>query len=632
MLTEYASVYVTGTGAFLPGPPIDNEHIDAYIAPLNRGSARIKNRVLAENGIQLRHYAIDANGQTVFTNSEMAARAVHDCLADAHAGLEDVSLLCTGSCGGDAALPGFANMVQGELGAPPMATSSHQGICAAGVTAAQHAANALELGAHQSAVVVASEFPSRMFKRSRFAALGYDADFDAHFLRWMLSDGAGALHLSRIPAASGVSLKLDWIHTRSFSGDFPVCMQIGLGRDGRGPGYLDYDSVGAAEAAGAFSLRQDMRMLPNLFDVGVHEYARLTGAGHIEPSAVDHFLCHYSSEKFAGLVHELMQRAELSIPQNRWYSNLPVRGNTGAASIFIMLADFMRNVRPKPGERILCFVPESGRFTVCFLMLEVVEAPSPSAPPVNAHGAARAAEKPPDPRASPPVAAADAPDRPHLRTTLEGLAEIWHGFRSEMWRTDLVRCISRGTFSEAHYLDWMRCWIPQVRQGSQWMREAAASLSGRHAPLRALVESHATDEQHDYQMLFDDYRAAGGTATSIDALARNPGGEALNAYLFAKARRPDPFGLLGAIYIIEGTGQRIIPLLLPLMKRQLGLKRRAFRFLDYHAANDAAHLERWTRGLELVLALDRDDAIRDEILRTARDTARLYLMQIENVR
>jgi hypothetical protein len=42
-------------------------------------------------------------------------------------------------------------------------------------------------------VAVASEMPSRLFKRSRFAARGYETDFDSHFLRWMLSDGAGAL-------------------------------------------------------------------------------------------------------------------------------------------------------------------------------------------------------------------------------------------------------------------------------------------------------------------------------------------------------------------------------------------------------------------------------------------------------
>jgi 3-oxoacyl-[acyl-carrier-protein] synthase-3 len=75
----------------------------------------------------------------------------------------------------------------------------------------QAAAMAVESGAHALALSVASEMPSRLFKRSRFAAQGYDTDFDAHFLRWMLSDGAGAVLLGgpkALPQANGLRLKL----------------------------------------------------------------------------------------------------------------------------------------------------------------------------------------------------------------------------------------------------------------------------------------------------------------------------------------------------------------------------------------------------------------------------------------
>ena len=110
---------------------------------------------------------------------------------------DEVSLLCTGSAGGDLGMLGFASMVHGELAAQPMEISSPQGVCGAGMQALKYAAQALALGEHQHALVAASEFPSRMFKRSRFAPVAYDTDFDAHFLRWMLSDGAGACLLAR---------------------------------------------------------------------------------------------------------------------------------------------------------------------------------------------------------------------------------------------------------------------------------------------------------------------------------------------------------------------------------------------------------------------------------------------------
>lgn len=612
MPIEFDSVYVTSTGLFMPGAPIGNDDIDRYIAPLNATSARIKRRILAENGITSRHYAIDADGETLLSNTQMAATAINHCLADSEVQLQDVTILCTGSSGGDLAMPGFANMVQGELHAPPMITSAHQGVCAAGMAALQHAASALELSDTGNALIAASEMPSRMFKRSRFAPRHYETDFDAHFLRWMLSDGAGACLLSKQPRRSGLSLKLKWIHNRSFSGDLPVCMQIGRPSGEQGRSYLDYASLAEAEADGAFLLRQDIRLLPHLFELGIHEYATLVQQAAFRPEQIDHFLCHYSSQKFAGVVEDLMQRAGLSIPRERWYSNLTWRGNTGAASIFIMLADFMRERELEPGQQILCFVPESGRFSISFMQLEVVEA---AASTETFHIA-------------PPHEATPAQSAPTARLIQE-LASVWHEYRSRAWRSGLIRKIVAGQFNNADYVRWMSCWIPQVREGSRWMLSGAHNLDPRYADLTALVSKHAGEERNDFKILFDDYRLAGGTAGTIEELRRNPGGEALNAYMHALASEPTPLGLLGAIYIIEGTGQRIIPALLPLLREQLDLPSQAFRFLTYHGENDTSHLARWLTAVEMAVQIS--PGCEQQILNVARNTAQLYVLQMEHV-
>ena len=60
--------------------------------------------------------------------------------------------------------------------------------------------------------------------------------------------------------------------------------------------------------------------------------------------------------------------------EEKWFTNLYTRGNTGSASILIMLDDFLREGRAEPGERILCMVPESGRFNTAYMHLTVVEA------------------------------------------------------------------------------------------------------------------------------------------------------------------------------------------------------------------------------------------------------------------
>ena len=127
-------------------------------------------------------------------------------------------------------MPGFANMVQASSAAPPMETSSHHGVCAAGVSAMKHAAN----GGRARARTARPWWRPASCRRACSSARasqprGYDTDFDAHFLRWMLSDGAGAWLLAdRAARRRRVARSSSGSTPRSFTGDYPVCMQVGL--------------------------------------------------------------------------------------------------------------------------------------------------------------------------------------------------------------------------------------------------------------------------------------------------------------------------------------------------------------------------------------------------------------------
>ncbi len=651
--TFFNNIYLLNASAYLPGKSVDNEHIDDYIAPLS-GSARIKRKILAENGIQQRHYAIDTSGNTTVSHTDMACAAIQTCLQESKLDTRAIDLLTAASSGGDVLMPGMANMIQGCLHAPPMETHSHHGICASSVLALKDAAQNLTQNHHQRhAITVAAEMPSRMFKRSRFASQAYKTDFETAFLRYMLSDGAGSVLLGKgetlkeqqnadTPLArQNLALKLDWIHAKSFSGDYPVCMQLGQGSHHNTnttehglenqASFLDFPGLCEAEAAGHFNVRQNLRLLPNLFDVAVHEYARLVQQGHITPDEVDTFLCHYSSEALGETCDRMMQKAGLSIPREKWFNTLAQRGNTGAASIFIMLADYLQNANLQAGQKILGFVPESGFFTVSYFMLTLVPLDQ-----TITHTLTQATT--PQPSKTWVEHTQNLPLPPHsaddhggiINETLLGLVHIWHDFRSEVWRTPLIRHINKGAFATENYLSWMEQWIPQVREGSLWMRRAVDNLDDEYQDLAELITHHADDEQFDFNILFEDYQVAGGRVQHIDDLKRNPGGEALNSYMYRKAESPNPVGLLGGIYIIEGTGQRIVPWLLPQIKQQLKLPERCYRFLQYHAENDEEHLQHWL--LALAISLEKGgEAVRDDILRTARDVAALYRLQMAHI-
>jgi 3-oxoacyl-[acyl-carrier-protein] synthase-3 len=62
----------------------------------------------------------------------------------------------------------------------------------------------------------------------------------------------------------------------------------------------------------------------------------------------------------------------MEIPAERWFTNLVTKGNTGAASIFIILEEALNTGLFKEGEQVLIMVPESGRFMSCYVHLTCV--------------------------------------------------------------------------------------------------------------------------------------------------------------------------------------------------------------------------------------------------------------------
>jgi 3-oxoacyl-[acyl-carrier-protein] synthase-3 len=100
--------------------------------------------------------------------------------------------------------------------------------------------------------------------------------------------------------------------------------------------------------------------------------AVLTRRRELRAEDVDYFLPHYSSQFFRERLYAGMRRAGLDIPPERWFTTIESTGNTGSASIYIMLDALVRSGRIERGQRLLCFVPESGRFSSAYLHISAV--------------------------------------------------------------------------------------------------------------------------------------------------------------------------------------------------------------------------------------------------------------------
>ncbi len=370
-----ATAYLTGFGRYLPGDPVDNDGIAARLGGDDKVTERIRRRILESNGIRQRHYALDERGEPTELNEELAVKALHAALEDRGIEAADLRMLACATTMGDVLVPGFASMVHGRLGGGPMQLLSASGVCASSLAALDAAVSKIRLGDHPVAAVVGSELPSRSLRQRRFD--GIRAGMDSHFLRWMLSDGAGAVVVEFQPHPSKPSLRVDWVRHVSLAHEQEVCMRAGMAgaRAAVGDTWQDV-GIDEAEARGMFVLRQDVGMLDDLAQTGIRQFEELVDIGLVDVHRLDHVVCHYSTNMFRDVAFDALRRRIPTLDTDRWFSNLETRGNTGSASIFIALEEAWHSGRFAPGETVLLAVPESGRFSFAFAHLTVV-APTP---------------------------------------------------------------------------------------------------------------------------------------------------------------------------------------------------------------------------------------------------------------
>jgi 3-oxoacyl-[acyl-carrier-protein] synthase III len=173
------------------------------------------------------------------------------------------------------------------------------------------------------------------------------------FLRFMLSDGAGAFCLQASPSQNRLSLRVDWTHSLSFAHDAPLCMKL--------------DNASRL-------LSQDVRILSRYLFKYAGEFVGHAMLAHGE--RLDHYrviLPHMSSfffrRKLERMIGERCADPSNAVP---YWTNLETAGNTGAASIFVMLDHYLKQHSLNHGDRLLLFIPESGQFNFVLVSLTAV--------------------------------------------------------------------------------------------------------------------------------------------------------------------------------------------------------------------------------------------------------------------
>ena len=271
-------------------------------------------------------------------------------------------------------------MVHGFLKNGNLEVNSPSGACCSGMNALKYGFLAIKAGQVSNAVCTGSERTSTWMKSDIFENevehLKELEDnpilaFNKEFLRWMLSDGSGAVLLESEP--KGIALKIEWMEGYSYAFEMETCMYAGADKleNGHLKPWSEYPAEDWAKKS-LFAMKQDVKLLgENILGKGVDSLKMAMNKHQITTADFDYYLPHISSYYFKENLYEELKRQGVEVPWEKWFMNLSKVGNVGAASIFVMLEELVGSGQLKKGDKILLHVPESARFSYSYAYLTV---------------------------------------------------------------------------------------------------------------------------------------------------------------------------------------------------------------------------------------------------------------------
>lgn len=373
-------VYITKAAKYLPNEPVSNDEMEEYLGLINDAASKARRIILRNNKITSRYYAIDKTGKSTHNNAELTRNAVVQ-LFDENFTAQDLEVLSCGTSTPDVFLPSHAAMVHGLLKNKSVELNSSTGVCCAGMNSLKFGFLSIKSGNSKNAICTGSERVStwlnaQMYNHEAANLKSLEEQpiiaFKKDFLRWMLSDGAGAFLLENKPSGP-ISLKIEWMEAFSYAYELETCMYAGGDKleNGEIKAWSDYPPEQWLNQS-VFAIKQDVKLLDEfILSKGAESMSDAMSKNNISSDQVDYFIPHVSSNFFVEGLKKGLTEKGIGMADEKWFMNLSRVGNVGSASIYLAVEELMNSGNLKKGDRILLSVPESGRFSFAYAYLTV---------------------------------------------------------------------------------------------------------------------------------------------------------------------------------------------------------------------------------------------------------------------
>jgi 3-oxoacyl-[acyl-carrier-protein] synthase-3 len=364
------SVRIAGTGSFLPGSPVSIDEADSIlgeltgappkiIAWLQRMKSMMKEMLEVENY----YYAIDpVTRQNTEDNITMSVKAAKKALEMAGLQAGEIDFIAYGSAHQDQ-MPTASVRIQEALGIEACGEISIHANCTSAYKAFLVACDFIKSGRYKNALVLSSGISSSMLRAEYYNhSLVRKEEL---FLRYFLSDGAGAVVLQADPSGNN-GLYVENVYMESAGGKKPSAMKDQRPAYWMNPreeyekGYHHLSQMFQSE------LRQNFHESDG--SVFLNGLKRMFKIYPVNLSRLRYFQINFPSKHIAELIMD--ECASIGIPRETLYTKMSGMGYAGPPMVFICLDKIFREEPLVKGDLILSFVTEVSKFMQAGFMLE----------------------------------------------------------------------------------------------------------------------------------------------------------------------------------------------------------------------------------------------------------------------
>ncbi len=359
-------IRVAGTGSYLPGKPLTIDEVDQVLGELTEAPKKTRDwlkrmKVIMGEILEVEnyHYAIDpVSREFTEDNISMSVKAAEKALEMAGMKATDIEFIAYGSAHMDQ-MPTASVRIQEALGIERCAEVSVHANCTSAYKALLIAGDFIKSGRYRNALVISSGMSS-----SELRAEYYNQPLvkkEELFLRYFLSDGAGAVVLS------GAETNERGLYLRS-----TYMESAGGNMRNRRPAYWmnpkeEYELAYHHLA----QLFQD-ELSKNFNEPGgsifLHGLERYLKKYPVDLSKLKYFQVNFPSKHISEMVIE--ECTALGIPKESLYTKMAYLGYSGPPMAFISLDHILREEHLENGELLLSFVTEVSKFMQAGYVME----------------------------------------------------------------------------------------------------------------------------------------------------------------------------------------------------------------------------------------------------------------------